>query len=760
MSIELFKPIGLGGISCLYNVEPEYIHYRSRTEIIKALMDYGAALMETEEDDFRRYMLKARLDLLCEEVHAARPGGLYEALVGMSYIAPYALASMFRDESDALHVFLARDAASDYITADLMDKLDIRKNDSTIAYISRNTLDEAYRIVAGLVATVQDVEKLDEIMFTLYATNQQYKQRIDRLIMTLRDCGSLDRQNVQYFDSWAEGTIFTIISFAHKVAQLNGMVSVENQVISYATMNNKSRLRVVKTDFDYDNVVSSLDDPYKVPEEFYESFQRAAKQSPYVPITSASYVADQSDINLWYAHESMAAPIIAESQDYVELMTARIYKPHNHFGSLNLGHPFEWDGAKGLLKDASPDKKIGNLLRQLVIINSVIGHRDGYKINLDTAPKNAPLIKVDTRADLAPLATLFGDENGAALDVLIRTNSEHFVTSASSAAINLCSNLCTMMQLFKQSTVLSVSSEQNYDFQFFCNGIKKYQPTDFSQRLTRLIEIFDPDTCRKLFKTSPVAFLDSIKDIYVEEDIMNRSINCFVFDIDGTVTPTEDAIPMFVDILRSKRSLGFITGRPLGYCKEMLSQIFAILSLPEIELYKDKIMFYAAHGSQILFGDSGTELSSFDHSQFTTIDAFANANGLQIVSRRDYRLMLQPIQPSLNPNSLRWSALQLDQLLSGKAGVYLAKWHKESSINIDATYNAIDVCSNKRTASLNDICRRLKDKDNTIEPSNILYIADEPELADNGMLANGISVRGFGLVKTKKVVERILRGRL
>lgn len=745
-----------GDIGPLYELTPDQIRLRSRHEIAATLVDYGTKLLQSEEDDFRRYMLITRIRDLCNEVLSPSSGGLFEALVGMSYIAPHVLTKLLSENAQALHVFMARDAASDYIVADLMNKLDIRSNDAVLVYISRNTLGEAYRKVVCLGESTTITEQLHEKMFALYDSDPQFEQSINTLITTLDECGALNRHHVRYLDSWAEGTMFSMISFAHKIARRQGKISLPAQDITYRVMNNKARLRVVKTDFDYQNVVESLHDPYSVPLDFYESFQRANRQHPYVTPLTATYKPSQHDISLWYVQEQLEAPKITNIEDFSELMRVRIYKNHNHFGSLNLGHPFEWDYTTGSIIDASPDKKVGSLLRQLLLVNSILGYRDGYKSLDDTLRTST--VKLPPRADPALIGTDYSSDEGIALDTIIRENAEHFATSGSVAAKNLCLNLRCMMRLLDKSAVLSASNRKNYDFQYFINDIKKYSPSDFENRLSHIKTAMGVQTTIELFTQSPVDFLGALRNSLREYEMISRDIACIVLDIDGTVTPVYNAIHMFAAILRSGKCLGFITGRPIRACQNICDNLFAVMSPAELEQYKNKLVFHAANGARTVYGDGRIRQSTFSNSDQEIILKFAAANEFTVISRKEYRFLLRPNSSNGNQNQLRWTANQLAGALGASTGVYIAKWYEDTSDQIDLPYNVIDVCAGTRQAALDAITSWMQGIDKHATQSNILYLADEPELADSGMFENGISVHGFGLRKTRKIVERILHG--
>src|SRR5690349_4720511 len=111
-----------GQLDELYYDNPHIaIRYRTRADMRAELQAYAARLAAQEQDPLRRYLLSVRCEYLLQEALAASPTELYRVLCGISYLTPHTIKRLVDDTG--INIFLARDAAADYIAARLLNDL-------------------------------------------------------------------------------------------------------------------------------------------------------------------------------------------------------------------------------------------------------------------------------------------------------------------------------------------------------------------------------------------------------------------------------------------------------------------------------------------------------------------------------------------------------------------------------------------------------------------------------------------------------------
>ncbi|MDZ4786453.1 MAG: HAD-IIB family hydrolase [bacterium] len=744
-----------------YNLSLELKPY-SFFDIAQRLQIFASSAVSVEKDIFSKYLLFLRRDYLIQEVCAKPQSDYAKALIGIFSISPFIVKEIVLTKG--VNIFLARDAARDFVTARIMDTLGLKKNRSYILYFARKNLKNVYSATTKLISEVRtshlDDQELYRKMSEEFIVNTPFRDEATNAYSLLEKCGLLNYEEIRFIDTWASGSIFYALHFIIKLFdeykyEKGKLVKKKTPLVhkvSFATANNKERVMVVETSYDYLNVESEFNSWWKLPKAFYNHYKY--EQKLLFPIRSFNCNSvNIQQIQAWYRYYGI--PFLynkIQPRDFCDLLTAQIYKGLNHFGSLNFGHPVEWDDEKKQIIASSSAKKIGNLMRNMFLINAVIGYQNNY-----TKPiKQRDFQKVIKGSRVSLLIKKFGLNRYKAsmLDRVLYDNNEHVVTCHSSMIENLVQNIIITMDFFGYRAIAEMSYAENYNFQYYLNGIKFIPAHKYKESLNILNLVYTKKMVKKMLFQSTYHFVKEILKANQMKINLHRKIEMIVFDIDGTLTPISEGVDLIVRCIERNMKIAFITGRTRSFCMQMADDLNKKIPF-QLKTTAANILFYCSNGSEAFYAEGTVykkrknipiNIKRKLYNLFNTMD-------LIISSERDYRIIATYKGKDNNANRLLAYIEKIKEEVKGaRLGVYLIKWNMENS---DKTlpFNSIDICSSSKKEALAHLLQNGKSK-------NYIVIGDDPENSDREIIGeNDISVEGYGILKTRAIINYILANR-
>jgi len=201
-----------------YQPNLEFRQY-SFFDMAKELERFVANLAPDEEDILSRYLLFLRKDYLIREICAKPSSDYTKALIGIFSISPFIVCDIVSPKG--INIFLARDAARDFVTAKIMNEIGLCQNKSCILYFSRKNLKTLYKITKRIVsdARVQcgGEQAFYERMVEKFIEDSLFRDEAIHTYETLNRSGMLDYADIKFIDTWASGTIFAALGFVIKL---------------------------------------------------------------------------------------------------------------------------------------------------------------------------------------------------------------------------------------------------------------------------------------------------------------------------------------------------------------------------------------------------------------------------------------------------------------------------------------------------------------------------------------------------------------
>lgn len=730
---------------------------------------YDEAL-KNETGSLSRYLLHLRRDFFFKEVLQNAESDLSKALIGIYSISPYVVNTLV--SSKGINVFLARDAARDFVTAKLMDDLQIKKNNSVIIYLARKNLKEVYQTTEKVIYDIRCTSKADDDWFYLlrqeFTDNKKFRGGILYVYDILKESGIMAYEHIRFIDTWASGTIFHILSFTIRLfdehqfvrGKPNNVKEWHHHKVSFRVANSKKRITAVKTYYDYINVASSFERWWELPKLFYEHYKCKKETSLEIVCFQCNNGAITKElIHKWYSSYRVMLGREIDPVDFCELLGAQIYKKLNHFGSLNLGHPIEWNDENMCVIHSEAHKKLGDLLRYMFLINAVLGYSEGHSNKLtQRITREEDIIKIkENRISLVIKEFSLNRYKARMLDKVLYDHNEHVATCQSEIVRNFIHNIIVTMEVLGFRTIAHLDGPANYDFQYYINSIRNIPSQDYLDRLKKLISIYGRDIVRRMFKKSIYHFIKEITNARLLYENVNRNVDCIVFDIDGTITPLDDGIDIVARCIRGDKRVVFITGRPPSFCTKLGSQLKSKLG-NRFQESAGRIIFYCSNGSQVIGCDGKVyeETKSISHVTRSKLYHLCKELGLDIVSERNYRIIAAYRKKDKNANELLVFKEKIENDINDqKVGVYLISWGAQEQ---DETlpYDAIDISASNKEAAFEDMLKKMA-VDRPTRMEKVLVIGDEPENTDKGIMSDiSVSVEGYGILKTKAVIDYIL----
>jgi len=725
------------------------------------LQAFASSAAFVERDVFSKYLLFLRRDYLIQEICATPQSDYTKALIGIFSVSPFIVKDLV--STKGINIFLARDAARDFVTAQMMNVLGIKKNESYIMYFARNNFKNVYGITTKLACEARSnhlcEQELYRKMSEEFIVNTVFRDEAINAYSTLERGGILNYKKIRFIDTWASETIFYALYFIIKLLdehkyEKDKLVKKKNPTrhkLSFAVANDKRRVMVVETPYDYLNVESEFNSWWKLPKSFYSHYKYKQK----LPLPIRSFNCDNLNIQqilAWYRYYSVPFLYEIQPRDFCALLTAQIYKGLNHFGSLNFGHPIEWDYDKKQIIDSSSAKQIGNLLRNMFLVNAVMGYQSNHLQPI----KQQNFQKVIKSGRVSLLDKKFGLNNykTSMLDKVLYDNNEHVVTCHSSMIENLVQNVIITMEFFGYRAIAKMSHTENYNFQYYLNGIKFIPTHKYKESLAILNSVYTKKMVKKMLFQSTYHFVKEVLKAKQMKINLQRKVETIIFDIDGTLTPIKEGIKLVVKCIGKNMNIVFITGRPISFCKQMTEDLNKEIPT-QLKNVAGNILFYSSNGSEA-FSAEGTIIQKRGNIPIHVkrkLYKLLDAMDLVISSERDYRIIATYKGEDNNANRILANMENIkEEVKSDGLGVYLIKWNMENS---DKTlpFNSIDICSSSKKEALTHLLKNEKYK-------NYIVVGDDPENSDREILReNDISVEGYGLFKTRAVVNYILANR-
>jgi len=730
-------------------------------DMAKMLQISASRIAPVERDIFSKYLLFLRRDYLIQEVCAKPQSDYAKALVGIFSISPFIVQEIV--STKGVNIFLARDAARDFVTAQIMDTLGLKKNESYILYFSRKNLKNVYSITTKLICEARinhlDERELYRKMNEEFIVNAPFRDEVTNAYSILERCGMLNYEEIRFIDTWASGTIFYALHFIIKLfdeckyekGKLVNKRNPLNHKVSFAVANNKERVMVVETPYDYLHVESEFNSWWKLPKAFYKHYKYEKKSPIFIRSFNCNSINIQQ-IQDWYRSYGIPFLYNIQPRDFCDLLTAQIYKGLNHFGSLNFGHPIEWDDDKKQIVASSNAKKIGNIMRNMFLINAVIGYQNNY-----TKPIKQKKIQRATKEQRIPLLVKkFGltKYKASMLDRVMYDNNEHVTTCHSSMIGNLVQNIIITMNFFGYRTIAEMSHAENYNFQYYLNGIKSIPTHEYKENLNILSSVYTKKIVQKMLLQDTYYFVKDVLQAKQMKINLHRKIETIVFDIDGTLTPIEEGVELIAKCIERNMNIAFITGRPRSFCKQMADDLSKKIPV-QFKNATDNILFYCSNGSEAFSvkGNIYKKRESIPINIKRKLYKLFNTMDLKITSERDYRIIATYKGTDNNANRLfAYMEKIKEEVKDSELGVYLIKWNM---VNLDKNlpFNSIDICSSSKKIALAHLLQNESFK-------NYMVIGDDPENSDREIIGkNDMSVEGYGISKTRAVINYILANR-
>ncbi len=706
------------------------------------------------------YLLRLRIDYLLTEVNAQH-SDLVQALISLYSISPYIVKEIV--SSKAVNVFLARDAAREYVTASLMQRLKGLRCKIHIVHISRKNLRAVYKLVSRQKTNLQRGKigqaLLERELLEAYRSDPAVREEVQGIETLLKDAGLLDKSRIRFIDTWTSGSIFVSLSLVIGIcdryelgtADLLKKRSPRQRKLEFATANNKKSVHVVETIYDYENVAQGFSEWWALPKSFYSDY--SSSRQNILPITSfdCSSISEKT-VDSWYRFYGFARSRSIVVRELCELASAQIFKKFNHFGSLNLGHPIEWDNRTRCAVSTASYKRIGNLFRTMFLINAVIGYYEDYKSPLLQKPQSLPSSRERMRR-LRAWHPSISPASFKCFDKVLMASNEHVVTCEKSITYNLLKNIQTIIAVFGCTSVARMTPLQNYNFQFFINQTKRIENKEFLRRLRYLKEIYGLRVLKTMFFQSSFYFEKEVQQALSLHEHTRQKPASIVFDIDGTLTPIETGVTVVRECARAGIEPIFITGRPTSFCLKFTHSIISGSSR-ELRQTLQSMQFYASNGAESFIGMEKVLRTRevITRRARAIVLRVCKSYGLATVSERDYRIVVSSKESSVecNPNLILAARDDIERVAAPYGlGVYMINWNSPSTTA--SFYNSIDICaSNKGRALTHVLISRSKHE--------VLVIGDDPHNSDKDILKeHGISVQGYGVMKTLAIVRYISR---
>ena len=273
------------------------------------------------------------------------------------------------------------------MTCRAMKKNGLINCDSEIMYLSRKRMGEVYSIMKELIDKKNGaweregmIECIYSQFLVKYKNNKAVWLLTQDIITDLKMLHVHDYRNIRFIDSWSSGTILIFLYCVTRFMLVSGDCKYSGDGVNiecYATMSKKAILPEML--IDAEALVQRRNEWWRKPASSIPSTTFSANEAYEVvsSLSASQFGIDRTHVNYWYRKRSLEIPsdMIGERlTEFLQLMIAQIYLPHYPYGTLNIGHPIDWDEDSRTLRIASPSKQIGALLRQLMLVNSIVDY--------------------------------------------------------------------------------------------------------------------------------------------------------------------------------------------------------------------------------------------------------------------------------------------------------------------------------------------------------------------------------------------------
>lgn len=338
------------------------------------------------------YLLIQRRNYFIDEVISNTDSRMYKALVGMMGVAPYIIEQICHPEG--INVFLARDAGRDYTAAFILDKLGILPNNSVIFHLSRKNMGVAYGVMSaiGNKYYYSTFNSREEFMNRLYRafidameTNVAFREKSKEIYNQLKEIGIVHNKRIRFIDSWAAGTILyylvCLVKFFEEYEAVGNELVIRARprrelVVDCYAADAKTYIVPFNDIIEHSELyekVNSWWEPVRITATRRQN-QNVSKLTTIPSVDWQSTSLSLEKIRDWYASRELSPPPLNDQEDFVNfsmLMSAQLFKEHNPYGALNLGHNVDWNKTLGSLCIGSAAKRLGAYLRDILLMNSI-----------------------------------------------------------------------------------------------------------------------------------------------------------------------------------------------------------------------------------------------------------------------------------------------------------------------------------------------------------------------------------------------------
>ncbi|MFA5350299.1 MAG: (d)CMP kinase, partial [Candidatus Omnitrophota bacterium] len=734
------------------------------------------------------YLLMVRSDYFINEVLSDPDNDFFKAMVGTTGVAPYIVEQILSREG--INVFLARDSGRDFTAAYLMDKLGILPNNSVVYHLSRKNMGPGYKITKAIVEKyynhIENREQFVELAYYDFINameeNESFRRRAVEVYEELQELGIFYHRKVRFIDSWAAGTILyylvLLTRFFNEYEIINGKVTVRNNQLLDVEIDCRAadpKTRVLSVDkIDQVDHHHNFNQWWMIPSPSLEWHLRKDNNKTAIPsVDWQGSSISLEKIRGWYIKHAIRPPPLSEKDvtDFAMLMSAQIFKPHNPYGALNLGHRIDWNSSAKQLYTATPAKRLGAFFREIMVINSVMDYAQAENIAVKKdagfmLTENTVVFQNDKNSifnelakDFAKLGYYLDEKEIEVLNYILLIHSEHVATSNDNLQIQIIINMMHTIRTLGVNAVYSAFENNPYDSQYYIHSVKSLTPVEFRTMLYTMIDIYGIEFAKELFTGNIMLFTDELMNINDLAERLRHPKTGAMFDIDGTILPIEQVIRLFTEMLKNGIFLSFNSGRPLpGIHKLVLDQMKELLA-GDIEKIRNLIYLYVSNANQGLTID-GQELyprGEFDVKERALIAGIIKEFDLTIISQRPYRIILKVSREVVDITYLSYLRELVEQRLneSGSFDVSVSM-SGEPGAKVEV-FNSIDITSSTKKRGLDDFKNRLSViLGRSVNYENIFIAGDQPKGNDMPILKvkGAYSVESFGVRKVAALLRK------
>ena len=157
-------------------------------DMAQRLQAFASSAAFVERDVFSKYLLFLRRDYLIQEICATPQSDYTKALIGIFLVSPFIVKDLV--STKGINIFLARDSARDFVTAQMMNVLGIKKNESYIMYFARNNLKNVYGITTKFACEARSNHLCEQELYRKMSTaldGQSGQQMFDTLLSVMQE---------------------------------------------------------------------------------------------------------------------------------------------------------------------------------------------------------------------------------------------------------------------------------------------------------------------------------------------------------------------------------------------------------------------------------------------------------------------------------------------------------------------------------------------------------------------------------------------